>query len=58
MLGSVRGDHEDISYALRTSDALNGQAVFGAAAVEQVVTARARLRGTWSNFLVVGERAG
>lgn len=35
---------EDVSYFLRTFDALKDQAVFGAAAAEQIEAARARLR--------------
>jgi transcriptional regulator with XRE-family HTH domain len=43
--GSLRSSRpEDINYFLRTFDALKDQAVFGAAAAEQIEMARARLR--------------
>ncbi|MBC7277483.1 helix-turn-helix transcriptional regulator [Nocardioides sp.] len=45
--GSLRSSRpEDINYFLRTFEAQRDQAVFGAAAVEQVETARARLQET------------
>lgn len=43
--GSLRSSRpEDINYFLRTFDALKAQAVFGAAAAEQIETARSRLQ--------------
>lgn len=44
--GSLRSSRpEDINYFLRTFDALKAQAVFGAAAAEQIEMARSRLQG-------------